>query len=185
MPSGRGSQPIGTGVASLYLIRHAEPALTGVMLGQMDPPLSGAGRLQAAAALAGIDVTIAWTSPLRRARETAAFIGAQRVMELPGLSEIDQGEWTGKTWSQIEAGWGELASRKASDWLGIPAQGGESWDSFLNRVQQAWNTIRAGPSPAAVVGHQGVNAALVHLIHGGNPLQFTQAYGEVIQLEYD
>jgi broad specificity phosphatase PhoE len=169
---------------TLYLIRHGQPDVTGVLLGQMDPPLSPAGR-DAAAALCAVRVAAVWTSPLCRARETATFIPASSLTELAELKEIGQGEWTGKRWSEIEATWPDLALRKASDWLGIAAPGGESWACFLARVEQAWKIVRAGPSPAAVVAHHGVNAALLYLIQGRDPLTFTQQYGEVIEVEYD
>jgi alpha-ribazole phosphatase len=169
---------------SLFLIRHGEPELTGVLLGRMDPPLSDAGRAQAGA-LCEIRVEVAWTSPLRRARETAGFVNSRRLVEIPELREIDQGEWTGKTWAEIEAACGELASRKLSDWLGIAALGGETWSDFLDRIGTAWSVIRAGPTPAAVIGHQGSNAALRYLMDGSDPLQFAQRYGEVIPIEYD
>jgi alpha-ribazole phosphatase len=171
-------------MATFFLIRHGEPEITGVMLGQMDPPLSLAGRVQSSAALGDIEVEVVWTSPLRRARETAGLVRAQRVTEIPDLREIDQGEWTGLAWVEIERRWGDLASRKASDWLGIPAPGGETWDVFLDRIRRAWDVIRVGPTPAAIIGHQGVNAALLHLIDGRNPAEFNQGYGEVIRFDY-
>ncbi len=172
-------------MATLYLIRHGEPEITGIMLGQMDPPLSQRGRAEVAERLAGLQVATVWTSPLRRAHQTAQFIAARDLVELPELREIDHGEWTGKTWAEIEAAWPEPAARKASDWLGVTAPGGESWERFLERIQGAWRVIRAGKNPVAVVGHQGVNAALLFLVKGGNPLEFKQAYGEVTQVEYD
>jgi len=172
-------------MASFFLIRHGKPAITGVMLGQSDPPLSPAGKAQAAEVLAELRVDIIWTSPLRRARETADLIPGARIHELPQLQEIDQGEWTGKTWTEIEANWPDLASQKQSDWFGLPAPGGETWTDFLARIQAAWTIIRQGPSPAAIVGHQGVNAALMHLIAGKDPLEFNQQYSEVIELDYD
>jgi broad specificity phosphatase PhoE len=170
-------------MASLFLIRHAEPEVKGVLLGQMDPPLSGRGRIQAAA-LGLIKVEIAWTSPLRRATETAHFVSADRMREIPELREIDQGEWTGKTWVEVETRWGDFALRKSYDWLGVTPPGGESWPYFLERVKKAWAVICAGSAPAAVIAHQGVNAALKFLIDGSDPIQFTQAYGEVIRLEH-
>jgi broad specificity phosphatase PhoE len=170
---------------TLYLVRHGEPEIIGVMLGQLDPPLSSDGRTRAMAALSRIDVEVVWTSPLRRARETAELIRSGSVVELPELREIDQGDWEGKTWTEIEANWPDLAARKLSDWLGVAPPGGESWTSFLERVDRAWKTIRAGVMPTAISAHQGVNAALTHLIEGRDPLEFVQGYGEVIQLEYD
>jgi broad specificity phosphatase PhoE len=172
-------------MASFFLIRHGRPSITGVMLGQSDPPLSPAGRAQAAEALAGLQVKIIWTSPLRRARETADLIPGAPVHELSQLREIDQGEWTGKTWTEIEANWPDLAAQKQSDWFGLPTPGGETWTDFLARIQTAWTIIRQGPLPAAIVAHQGVNAALMHLIAGKDPLEFNQQYSEVIKLDYD
>jgi alpha-ribazole phosphatase len=172
-------------MATLYLIRHAEPDVTGVLLGQMDPPLSTVGRARAAATLSGIRVETVWTSPLCRARDTAAFIHTNSLTAISELQEIDQGEWTGRRWAEIEVMWPDLAVLKSSDWLGISAPGGETWAGFLTRVEGAWRTVRAGPTPAAVVAHQGVNAALLYLIKGSDPLGFTQQYGEVIEVEYN
>jgi alpha-ribazole phosphatase len=172
-------------MASLYLIRHCEPEVSGVLLGQLDPPLSASGRQAAATVLTGIRVEVAWSSPLRRARETAGLIDCHRLVELDDLKELDQGEWTGKAWSEVEAGWPDLAARKLDDWLGIAPPGGEAWDAFVARVRQGWDIIRSGAFPAAVIAHQGVNAALLYLIAGRNPIEFAQGYGEVIELEYD
>jgi broad specificity phosphatase PhoE len=172
-------------MASIFLIRHAEPEMRGVLLGQMDSPLSETGRERAAQVLGGMHVPVAWTSPLLRARETAALLDARQVVEVPGLREIDHGEWTGRTWTEIEVKWADLAMRKSADWLGVTAPGGEEWTTFLDRVRAAWQGIREGPPDSAVVAHQGVNAALAHLIDGRDPLAFTQEYGEVIRLEYD
>ena len=172
-------------MALLYLIRHGEPEIRGVMLGQMDPPLSIQGRLDVAAAFEGLAVETVWSSPLLRARETAALIRCQRVAEIAELREVDQGEWTGKTWAEVEAEWPDLAAQKLEDWLGASAPRGEDWNTVLERVRCAWNVVKAGPNPTAIVGHQGVNSALLYLIAGRDPLQFQQAYGEVIRVEYD
>jgi broad specificity phosphatase PhoE len=113
------------------------------------------------------------------------LLDARQVVAVPGLREIDHGEWTGRTWTEIEVKWADLAMRKSADWLGVTAPGGEEWTTFLDRVRAAWQGIREGPPDSAVVAHQGVNAALAHLIDGRDPLAYTQEYGEVIRLEYD
>jgi broad specificity phosphatase PhoE len=172
-------------MATILLIRHCEPEVRGVLLGQLDSALSAAGQEHAEAALSGIEVAATWCSPLLRARETAQHIRCGKHIVLDGLREISCGEWTGKTWAAIEAGWGEMARRKSADWLGVTAPGGESWPDFMNRLAEAWATIRNGPMPAAVVAHQGVNAGLANLMDGRDPLAFAQQYGEVIRVEYD
>ncbi len=168
----------------LLLIRHAEPEANGVFLGQLDPPLSALGRQQGAAALSHIEVKVAYSSPLQRARETAGFIRAEQVVELGSLQEIDYGLWTGKTWHEIQKQWSELADRKSRDWLGVAPPQGEAWAHFLERVRAAWQVIQIGPTPAAIVAHQGVNAALAFIIAGRNPIEFMQQHAEVIRVEY-
>lgn len=172
-------------MATLYLIRHGEPELRGVFLGLMDSPLSTAGHTQVRASLAGIEVAVTYTSPLHRARQTAEYISCAQLVEMPELRELDQGAWTGKTWTRIEAEWSELAIRKSEDWLGIAAPGGEAWPDVLRRAGEVWRRIRRGPEPCAVVAHQGINAALASLVNGTDPLHFQQQYGEIIRFEYD
>ena len=171
-------------MATLFLIRHAEPAVKGVFLGRLDPSLSPAGHTQAQRALSNLQVEIAYVSPLRRAQETASYLRSAQVIVLPELEEIDFGEWTGKTWGQIQAGWPELASQKLEDWLGITPPNGESWRNFVCRVRSAWQRIRSGPSPAVVIAHEGVNAALASIMDGRSPLNFNQAYTEITSIEY-
>ena len=171
-------------MAALFLIRHAEPAVKGVFLGQLDPPLSPTGHAQAQRVLSHLQVKIAYVSPLRRARETASYLRSAQVVVFPELQEIDFGEWTGKTWQQIQAGWPELTSQKLKDWLGTTPPSGESWVSFVCRVRSAWQRIRSGPSPAVVVAHEGVNAALASIIDGRSPLNFSQAYTGITSIEY-
>ena len=171
-------------MATLFLIRHGEPTLTGVFLGQLDPPLSETGRLQCLP-LKALHVEAAWSSPLLRARQTASFLNTASLHEHDGLREIGYGEWTGKSWAEIQTTWKEWAGRKEADWLATPAPGGEPWPDFVQRLNMVWNHIRNGPHPAAVVAHAGVNAALNMLITGSDPLQFQQTYGEVIRVEFD
>ena len=80
---------------NLLLIRHAEPDTTEGP--RPDPPLSPTGREQAEALagwLAGETLAAVYTSPLRRARETAAAL-APAPMALDGLAEVGgTGEYT-------------------------------------------------------------------------------------------
>ena len=85
----------------LYVTRHGETELnaSGRVSGLDDVPLTGRGRAQAealarAAQGKGIDLVI--TSPLRRARETAATVAAALDVPLetePCLRELDYGSY--------------------------------------------------------------------------------------------
>jgi alpha-ribazole phosphatase len=171
-------------MATLYLIRHCEPELRGVFLGQMDPPLSATGHNQAKATLRRVNVVVAYTSPLQRATQTAEYAGCAQIIQIENLRELHYGDWTGKPWTEIERDWPELARRKTADWLGITPPNGEAWPELLQRINEVWTIIRNGPEPCAVIAHQAVNAALASLITQTDPLQFEQQYGEVISIEY-
>ncbi len=162
----------------LYLIRHQEPEQRGVFLGRGDPPLSERGR-EDAARLGAISAAAVYSSPLRRALETAAAIDAPLIVA-PELIEMDFGAWEGRTWQEIERGWPELAAGKLADWLTAPAPGGETWAALAARVERALERILAGPMPAAVVAHLAVNAAISAKLTGTNPKEFQQDYGQII-----
>lgn len=171
-------------MSKLFLVRHAEPALTGVLLGRADPPLSEAGRRTAREVLAGLEVAVAYASPLRRSLETAAAIPA-RLVVLEGLAEISLGEWDGLRWDEIERRDPELARRKVAGWFGVTPPGGEEWNRFAARVAGALERIRRGPLPAAVVGHVAVNAVLAGELDGRDPASFVQGYCEIEEFEIE
>jgi broad specificity phosphatase PhoE len=163
-------------VARLYLLRHAEPVITGVMLGQSDPPLSAHGRAQAAALrLPGLPV---YSSPLRRAVETACMF-SEPVVDA-GFAEINCGEWDGMAWKDIESRYPAAASAKLADWFGVAPPGGEPWDAFRVRVLGALARV-AGP--AIIVAHEAVNSEIVQSVMGRESRSFTQSYCEVIEIE--
>ena len=170
---------------TLFLVRHAEPALTGVLLGRLDPPLSEAGRAQADGILAGISMKLAavYCSPLLRARETADAMSSRAPIILDELLEIGYGDWDGNSWSEIERRWPDLARAKQDDWFGVTPPDGERWVDFRTRVVRAAGVIRRGPLPAAVVAHAAVNAVLAEEFAGADPLSFQQSYGEVLSIE--
>ncbi|MFN3324709.1 MAG: histidine phosphatase family protein [Bryobacteraceae bacterium] len=166
----------------LFLVRHAEPELTGVLLGRLDCALSGEGRRQAEAAMSSLKVAIVYASPLRRARDTARCVRAP-VVVLNELAEISLGDWDGKSWAEVERQDPELARRKQQDWFNVTPPGAEPWSAFESRVLRALERIRRGPFPAAVVAHIAVNAALAHQAAGGDPVAFRQNYCEITEVE--
>ena len=169
-------------MGALYLIRHARPAVEGVLLGQSDPPLSEQGRTQARESLSGLEVARVYSSPLRRALETAAFLQSPTTV-LAALAEISLGAWDGKAWADVERANPAVARQKSEDWFGVAAPGGESWKSFTARVLSALDIALAGPRPAAIVAHAAVNSVIAAKLTGASPAQFQQAYCEVIEFD--
>lgn len=169
---------------SLYVIRHDEPALRGVFLGRTDPPLSDAGAEASRRKMAEVQAAIVYSSPLRRAIQTARMIACEaELVELADLRELDFGEWDGLTWEQVLSRWPELAGTKLRDWLGSTPPGGEAWECFVQRVDRALATIREGPKPAAIVAHLVVNSVIMWRLTGQPPQAFQQHYGEVLRVE--
>jgi broad specificity phosphatase PhoE len=93
-----------------HLIRHASYPLAGVALGgRAEHPLDERGRHQAeglAGRLAGAELAAVYTSPQRRAQETAAPIAARHGL-VPvvdaALAEMDFGQWTGCRFDDLAA----------------------------------------------------------------------------------
>jgi broad specificity phosphatase PhoE len=154
----------------LLVARHGQTAdnADGLILGRRDPPLSAVGLQQARAlALAVKDAGLAvvWSSPLRRARATAAIVAeatGARVSVLDALAESDRGAWEGCPVAELRRNEPTLfvAFETAADGFAFP--GGESLSDQVARTRTALDRIAEGPQPALVIAHVGtIRAALL------------------------
>lgn len=148
----------------MILVRHAatEQTRQGVFCGRdCDPELSDIGRMQAVALADRLAVlapgAAVLTSPLTRARDTAAVVASRSgttVVVEPDLAECSFGAWDGRTFAEIQQEWpDELAGWLASTAVAPP--GGESIDDAAARftpVLDAARTRYAGGT-VIVVGH--------------------------------
>jgi broad specificity phosphatase PhoE len=135
----------------LVLIRHGETHWNreGRYQGHRDTPLSEIGRAQAEAAgrlLAGERFQAVWSSPLRRARETAAAIAAPQGLTVQfedAFAEMRFGEWEGFTVDEVSARFPDLYRT----WLETPhlvdVPGGETLDALRVRVLKGLEGLRA------------------------------------------
>ena len=138
----------------LYLVRHGRTAQNAarLLLGRMDVPLDEVGQRQASAlgesaVLASASRVV--TSPLARARDTAAFLGPPITVD-ERWTEIDYGEFDGS----------ELGAA-AELWIGWDADleytppGGESLASLGRRVRAACDDLwdEASVADVVVVSH--------------------------------
>jgi broad specificity phosphatase PhoE len=127
--------------------------------GQADIPLSARGHAQAkeiARELAGLDIAAVYSSDLVRAVDTARAIADEHDLDVsvdPGFREVDQGEWTGLTTSEIKARWPELWG-PARHYTARP--GGESPAQVRERALAALARVaRAHPDETVVVVSHG------------------------------
>lgn len=141
------------------LLRHGQTALSTErrFAGLGDIPLTDIGREQAAVAAArlaergGIDLIV--TSPLQRARRTAAAVAAATGAPLQvedGLAETDFGKWEGLTFAEAAQQWpDELSAWLASTEVAPPD--GESFASVSSRVLAALDRLLAVPGPRTLL----------------------------------
>ena len=136
----------------MLLIRHGESIWNQErrIQGNLDPDLSDRGRAQAellAERLKGRPFAALYTSPLRRALDTATILGESAGLaprSIDGLREIRLGEWEGKTATEIRTASGDLYDR----WLDRPLDvssppGGEEIRAFSSE-RWAPSTASAG-----------------------------------------
>jgi broad specificity phosphatase PhoE len=154
----------------LLLARHGATAdnAAHLILGHRDPPLSEAGRRQAtrlARTARESAIVSLWTSPLQRARQTAAIVGEFVGLEptvLAGLIESDRGAWEGQAVDRIAGDSPRLFAAFLGAEDGFRFPGGESLRDQVQRTRDALDAIAAGPSPSLVVAHAGtIRAALI------------------------
>ena len=133
----------------LILVRHGQTDwnVEGRYQGQADPPLNRRGREQAvtlAEALCGAGLNVLYSSPLRRASETARVLADRLGLSLrlePRLTEIGQGEWEGRRPARIEQLYPELWRRWDTDPWSVAPPGGESLPEVRTRVYAALDEI--------------------------------------------
>lgn len=122
----------------IAFVRHGETEAnrSGLLLGRADPPLTERGVDQAhrvAEAIASLGPARLVTSPLQRARATAAIIGQASGLDASideRLIELDYGSWDGTSLSAADAERVERWRRDSS----LAPHGGESLDEVGLRV---------------------------------------------------
>ncbi len=160
----------------LILVRHGDPAAGGVE----DPGLSEVGRLQAQATarqLVGEPLAALYTSPLRRAIESAeplaAAVGLEPIVE-DRIAEFDNGQvyYSEKHAAEMDAGtaMAKLAAMRSPE--------------FRARVLDGFAAIEAANPDAAVaaVCHGGVISILVGAAVYNDSLIFLPEYGSVTRI---
>jgi len=167
-----------------YLVRHGQ-SVSNVeerVQGQEDVALSELGHRQAqeVAAWAGslhatIPIAEIWTSPLRRARDTAAAIAARidRPLRIEDdLRELHAGVFQGHLWADLEVLFPEAVASWRSGDVGYRIPGGESRADLAARGRAMLEKLAARDVPSMiVVAHGGIlTAALGSLLGPAHPV---------------
>jgi broad specificity phosphatase PhoE len=147
---------------TLFLVRHAAHDLLGrVLTGRMPGVRLGAeGRRQSgllADRLSREDISAVYTSPLERARETAAPIAARLDIEpetVDDLTDVDYGEWSGLQFEALDedARWASWNRARST----YRPPGGETMLDVQHRaVASVERIVAANPERRAVVVSHG------------------------------
>ena len=151
----------------LALIRHAPTAWNAAdrLQGRADLPLDPA-RLpewRLPPELAGFCFL---TSPLRRARDTAALLGVAEARPDARLTEMDWGDWEGKTVAGMRARLGPAMAENEARGLDFHPDRGESPRDVQARLMPLLAEIAQDGRPTACITHKGVIRAVFALAAG-------------------
>lgn len=154
----------------LAVLRHG-PTLwntDGRIQGRSDIPLSAEGRALVAtwrlpAEINGFDVI---TSPLVRARETAAILGFPNASSDPRLTETDWGAWEGERLADLRQNVGEDFLFAEAQGLDFTPPGGESPRMVQHRLQPLLAELAIRPRSTLLISHKGIIRALYALATG-------------------
>lgn len=162
----------------LLLVRHALPVRRVLEDGPADPDLSPEGLLQAehlAAYLSSERVHAVYSSPLRRAMQTAGPLAADQAVDVQVVDGVAEWDRHSSEYVPVE----ELKATNDPRWQALVSgtwtSPDETVEQFHHRVVESIDEIaRSHPSQkVAVVCHGGViNAYLAHVLALANPMGF-------------
>lgn len=167
---------------TLYLLRHAATEANLAQPSRLqgrrqDPPLAPLGVRQAVATrdfLAVRPIDVCFTSPLRRAVQTAEIVAAPHGLKpvvLRELTECDVGRWEGLDWGAIRAKDPEAYRQYMADPAAISYPDGESFADVFSRASVVLEQLLAdyaGQTILAVTHHVVTRTYLAALL--GLPL---------------
>jgi phosphoserine phosphatase len=151
---------------------HVEGIAPARFRGRLDLPLTALGQRQIAATSRRINaawrIAAVYTSPMSRCVVTGQAIAASSGLTagvLPGLNDIDYGEWQGLTRDEAAARWPDAVATWYRTPQLVQPQGGETLQDVLARAAAMLRELvaRHRDDTIALVGHDSVNRVI--LIH--------------------
>ena len=157
---------------TLLLVRHGATANNVAQPARLQGcgsnlPLSAEGRIQSertASYLTKYPVGAVYSSPLLRARQTAQAIADRQglsVEVVAELTEVDVGDWEGRTWEEIAASEPDAYRAFIENPADCPYRGGETFREIRQRVAPVLERLMADNLGRRIVAvaHNGVNRA--------------------------
>jgi broad specificity phosphatase PhoE len=161
-------------MARLIIIRHGETEwnVMGRYQGQADPPLNAKGieqSYQLAEQLKDMELDILYTSPLKRAAQTAQIVAEKLHLPLftePRLMEIHQGDWQTCLRAEINQQYPDLFRRWESEPWEVSPPNGETLAQVQERVITALEEITSKhPNQCVGIVTHRIPIALIKIHH--------------------
>jgi len=173
---------------TLYLARHGQTDDSKVdrFCGAREAPLNAEGREMASALAAhygGLRWEAIYSSPQRRAQDTAAPLAVKlglEVQTLPGLEEIRYGAWEGMLFEDLEKQQPEALRAWEADPALVPPPGGETAVEVAARALKAIEVIRKRHPEGRVlaVSHKATIRLAICALMGIQLKEFRQRIGQ-------
>lgn len=157
----------------IILIRHGETEWNRLhrFQGRSDIPLNETGHMQARAlahALRNEDITAIYTSPLRRAVDTARHVArfhpSLTLLEDAGLLEMDLGDFEGMAGQKWATSYPQFRTQWESSPASLAMPGGESLADVQLRAVQTLTRISGNSLPGSTVVLCSHNFVIVALL---------------------
>lgn len=147
-------------------LRHGRTAWNeqGRMQGRRDIPLSERGRAEVRSWRLPADLAnpVTWySSPLRRATETAEILSGAAPRGEPALIEMDWGDWEGFSLDELRRRYGDTFASNEAAGMDFRPSGGESPRDVRDRVVRWLGKIATRGQPVVAVTHKGVLRAVL------------------------
>ena len=128
---------------SIFIVRHCHPQINeGICLGKKDIHLSEKGKTEAkilADYLLCKNIKHVYSSPLKRAMETAVIISDKMIVISNNFSELDMGIWDGLSFDEIKRLYPKEYAQRGKDLENYTVKGGESMSHCRNRAMEQLN----------------------------------------------
>ena len=170
----------------VYLIRHTTPLLTpGIIYGRSEVLLTETFDQEWEVVKRQLpeDFDVVYSSPALRCTELAKRITPDFRID-NRLTELNFGEWEGKTWDTVDQVQLQLWM---DDFVNVTVPGGESMLEMFERVKDFWQELSSiSCQKSAIVTHAGVIRLILSLVRQiplASVFEIKVSYGEVIAIE--
>jgi Fructose-2,6-bisphosphatase len=181
----------------IFLLRHGQIDYGNEKryIGITDWPLSTIGIGQAKGLkqyFSGIEIAKAFTSPLKRCRQTAEIILGSRNTSLETidqLTEINMGEWENQSIEYIRNRFPEMYEKRGAHIDTFVPPGGESFEQVQYRAVPAFEYIvRNTSGNVLIISHAGINRVILSQLlgfHLQDVFRISQPYACINELYWD